>query len=91
MLGRIYIRLFGRVQGVGYRFYTLNVAKRLGVKGYARNMSDGSLEIVAEGDVEKLAEFVDEVLKGPPFARIEDYVIKWEKYKGEYEDFVILY
>ena len=91
MLGRIYLRLFGRVQGVGYRFYTLSIAKSLGIKGYAKNLSDGSLEIVGEGELEKLAKFVDEVLKGPPFARVDDYIIRWEKYKGEFNGFIILY
>jgi len=60
----------GRVQGVGYRYYVLRQAEVLGVSGYARNRSDGSVEVVAEGSDTALADFEARLREGPTFAEV---------------------
>jgi len=86
---RVHVIVRGRVQGVGFRFFTVRVAKELGVTGFVRNLPDGTVEIVAEGDVEKLAKLVEAVRRGPPLARVTGLDVKWESYKGEYKGFYI--
>jgi acylphosphatase len=60
----------GRVQGVGYRYFVMREAAALGVTGFARNLPDGSVEVVAEGDEGVLADFEGRLRKGPSFARV---------------------
>jgi acylphosphatase len=60
----------GRVQGVGYRYFALREAERLGVTGFARNHADGSVEVVAEGPEESLAAFEERLREGPGFAAV---------------------
>jgi acylphosphatase len=60
----------GRVQGVGYRYFVMREADALGVTGFARNLPDGSVEVVAEGDEAVLADFEGRLRKGPSFARV---------------------
>jgi acylphosphatase len=62
----------GRVQGVGYRYFVLRQADSLGVSGYARNLSDGSVEVVAEGGESALADFEERLREGPSFAEVAD-------------------
>jgi acylphosphatase len=59
------------VQGVGYRYFVLRAADRLGVSGYARNLPDGRVEVVAEGAEEALARLEDEMRRGPSFADVQ--------------------
>jgi len=62
--------VFGRVQGVGYRYFALREADLLGVTGFARNLADGSVEIVAEGLEESLAALEERLREGPGFAAV---------------------
>jgi acylphosphatase len=62
----------GRVQGVGFRFATVRVAERLGLRGWVRNRRDGRVEIVAEGEPEDVRQLVDWCRTGPPGARVTD-------------------
>jgi len=61
----------GRVQGVGFRFFTEDAARREGLHGWVRNLVDGRVEIMAEGDAEAVDRFERHVRHGPPGARIE--------------------
>ncbi len=61
----------GRVQGVGYRYYARQRADRLGITGFARNLRDGSVEVVAEGDEAAVAAFEDALRQGPSFSEVE--------------------
>lgn len=60
----------GRVQGVGYRFFTETSAGALGIRGWVRNLPDGSVEVHAEGTPEQLAEFASDLSRGPRYARV---------------------
>ncbi len=62
----------GRVQRVGFRFFVEHAAQREGIQGYVRNQHDGSVEIVAEGDMEALQRFEMAVRRGPTGARVDD-------------------
>ena len=62
----------GRVQGVGFRYFTEASAAREGLHGWVRNLPDGRVEITAEGDAEALDRFERHVRHGPPGARVEN-------------------
>jgi acylphosphatase len=62
----------GRVQGVGFRWFTESIAAREGLHGWVRNRSDGCVEALAEGDAEALERFERALRHGPPAARVED-------------------
>jgi acylphosphatase len=60
----------GRVQGVGYRYFVLREAEGLGVSGFARNLPDGSVEVIAEGEDPVLVQLEERLKKGPSFANV---------------------
>ena len=62
----------GRVQGVGYRFFAERAARDLDLRGWVRNLPDGSVETVAEGEEEAIARYFDRLRQGPRGARVED-------------------
>jgi acylphosphatase len=64
-------RVHGRVQGVGFRWFVVRLARACGVTGGVRNEADGSVTAVAEGDAESLAKFLAGLEQGPPAARVE--------------------
>ncbi|MCD6575782.1 MAG: acylphosphatase [Nanoarchaeota archaeon] len=84
---RFHIFVSGRVQGVFFRANTVEVARKLGIVGWVRNLRDGRVEIVAEGSEEKLKEFVEWLKKGPILAKVVDIVIEEETPTGEFSDF----
>ena len=61
----------GRVQGVGFRWFAWKAAERLGLRGTAQNLPDGSVEVVAEGSEQALAELERALGRGPAMARVE--------------------
>ena len=61
----------GRVQGVGYRYFVLHEARTLGVTGFARNLPDGTVEVIAEGSEEALAGFEVRLREGPAFSEVQ--------------------
>lgn len=75
---RIHIIVKGIVQGVGFRYFTVNVAERYGIVGFVRNLPTGEVEIVAEGEESMLTKFANEIKRGPPTAEITDVKI-WEE------------
>ena len=60
----------GRVQGVGYRYFVMREAAALGVSGFARNLPDGTVEVIAEAAEDVLAEFEGRLREGPSFASV---------------------
>jgi acylphosphatase len=79
----------GRVQGVYYRAFTRQSADRLGIRGYARNLRDGSVEVYAEGDRKQLDRLLSNLKQGPPAARVDRVEITWLDYTGGYRDFSV--
>ena len=80
----------GRVQGVGFRYFVADEARRLGLRGYVRNMPDrSSVELVAEGEKSGLDRLLLVVRKGPPGARVVNVDAAWSGRSGDYDDFRI--
>ena len=65
------ILVSGRVQAVSYRDWTVRTATRLGLKGWVRNLDDGRVEILADGEEEAIGKLVDACREGPPLARVD--------------------
>ena len=81
----VILQVYGKVQGVGFRYYTQKKAETLGIKGYVRNRPDGSVYIEAEGDAGALASFIDWCSEGPAWAhvrRVEKQEIPPQGYEG---------
>jgi acylphosphatase len=72
-----HIWISGRVQGVGFRYFTAGQARRLGVRGSVRNLPDGRVEVVAEGDRAAIEALLAAVRQGPPGAHVRDVRVDW--------------
>ncbi|MGI0029162.1 MAG: acylphosphatase [Nitrososphaera sp.] len=81
----------GKVQGVYYRQNTREAAIRHGATGWVRNLPDGRVEAVIEGDEAIVGKVIDWCRVGPPKAHVKDVEVKYEKYTGEFSDFTISY
>jgi acylphosphatase len=90
-LKRIRAVVKGRVQGVFFRSHTQEKALALGLAGWVRNRPDGSVETVAEGDVDRLEQFHQWLHHGPPAARVDLVEVEEQKPQGELRDFEIRY
>ncbi|NVM02341.1 MAG: acylphosphatase [Candidatus Helarchaeota archaeon] len=88
---RIHAFVSGRVQGVFFRWETQEYATKLGIKGWAKNLRDGRVEVVAEGKEDKLEELIKFLHKGPQYARVTKVEVNWEKFKGKFDKFFITY
>ena len=88
---RARLRIYGLVQGVFFRASMRRKALELGVTGWVRNLPDGSVEAVVEGEEEAVGELIAWAHEGPPLARVERVDVEWEEYKGEFRDFRIKY
>ncbi len=88
---RVHVWISGLVQGVFFRYHTRKLAKKLGVRGWVRNLPDGRVEAVMEGEEEALKKMLEFCREGPPGAEVERVEIKWERPKGEFDDFEIQY
>ena len=89
MAKRVHIWVSGRVQGVFYRGSARDQAMGLGLTGWARNLPDGRVEIVAEGDAQRVAEFVAWCRVGPALARVEDCQVVEEPPLGDFGEFQV--
>jgi acylphosphatase len=79
----------GRVQGVGFRYFVQHAGNRLGLCGDVRNCPDSTVEIIVEGNADKLADFIKQVEVGPPQARVQRVEVMDIPVKGTYRSFSI--
>jgi acylphosphatase len=79
----------GWVQGVFFRSETRRLANAYGVTGWVRNLEDGRVEAVFEGEEESVKRLVEFCRKGPPAARVDNVDVSWERYSGSFDDFQI--
>lgn len=86
---RVKIKVFGKVQGVFFRYSVKELADRLGVKGFAKNNLDGSVEILAEGNDTAVSQIIEFCRQGPETARIDNVEVKEEKFIGNDDKFEI--
>ena len=88
---RLHIWVSGRVQGVFFRAYTVDLAKRLGLTGWVRNLPDRRVEIVAEGEESALQQLLAWCHEGPPAARVDQVECREEPVSGEFDTFIMRY
>ena len=87
---RVRLRISGVVQGVAFRYYTVAEAKRLGVTGWVRNVPDGTVEALAEGELAAVDEFTQWCHSGPRMARVDGVKVKVEEYGNGFEGFDVV-
>jgi acylphosphatase len=90
-LVRAHLYISGRVQGVFFRYETKAMALKLGVNGWVRNLPNGQVEALVEGEKEKVEKLIEFCRKGPPGAHVTQVDVKWESPTGEFKSFVIKY
>ncbi|ETR67053.1 MAG: acylphosphatase [Candidatus Magnetoglobus multicellularis str. Araruama] len=76
---RCHVRISGKVQGVGYRMETRRTAEKLGVKGWVKNRSDGTVEAVFEGSQDAVDQLIEWCYSGPPNANVTDIAKNWDE------------
>lgn len=90
-LARAEIISRGVVQGVGFRYFVVRNAENLGLTGFVENLDDGSVLTIAEGDEAKINRFYSLLEKGPAYAEVDECLIKWQPFKGEFSTFDVRY
>ena len=91
-MAQLSVTVYGRVQGVYFRYSVLNKARGLGLKGYVRNLGCGdALEVQAEGEKPQLNKLLEQLKTGPPGAQVKRVEIDWADYSGQFKDFKIRY
>ena len=93
MMGKKRVRILveGRVQGVFFRATARDIARKLGVKGWVRNRWDGRVELVVEGDEDKVNSMIEWCHQGPPGALVRKVEVEPQPFKGEFNSFSIRY
>jgi acylphosphatase len=87
---RVVLVIKGRVQGVFFRAAAQREARRLGVTGWVKNRTDGSVEVLAEGDEDSIRELMMWANHGPSAARVDQVDVRWRGYTGEFPEFSII-
>ena len=88
---RVHVYISGRVQGVFFRAETQRVAQGFNITGWVRNMADGRVEAVFEGDDADIDKMLAWCHIGPSAARVDEVLTEEEPYTGEFRDFSIKY
>ena len=82
-----HILVSGLVQGIGFRYFTSQLADQYGLTGWVRNTPDGKVEIEVEGDRGLVTAFMKEIRIGPSSSHVTAIDVQWKEYTGEYKDF----
>jgi acylphosphatase len=91
-VARLSATVYGRVQGVYFRYFVRNVARMLSLKGYVRNLASGdAVEVQAEGEKQQLHVLLEQLKVGPPGAWVKRVEVKWADYSGRFDDFSVRY
>ena len=85
------VKVFGMVQGVGFRYYTLRRAQHYRLNGYVKNLPDRTVEAYAEGAEETLQHFLADLRRGPSGSQVDDLKVEWLAYSGKYSGFDITF
>lgn len=83
------VLISGHVQGVGFRYFTTDLARNFGVNGWIRNLATGDVEIYVEGDKSTVSGFLKELKTGPRHGRIGNFQIEWKQFEGKYDSFQV--
>jgi acylphosphatase len=91
-VARLSATVYGRVQGVYFRYFVRNVARRLNLKGYVRNLASGdAIKVQAEGEKPQLDKLLEQLKAGPPGAWVKRVAVDWSDYSGQFDNFNIRY
>lgn len=88
---RAHVIVMGKVQGVFYRAETASKAKQLNVMGWVRNLPDGRVEAVFEGEEINVRKIIDFCKRGPQNAYVVNIDVRWQEWKGEFDSFRVRY
>jgi acylphosphatase len=88
-LVRVHLKIHGKVQNVGFRFFTNRKAAASGLTGWIKNANDNQVEIVMEGDKRKIEECIKSCHQGPLFSKVEKIEVEWQKPTGEFKCFEV--
>jgi acylphosphatase len=83
------LKVRGMVQGVGYRYFCQTRATALGLTGWVRNLSDGSVQLLVEGEKSIIETFIELLRTGPSNASVENIDTRWTTYTGKFHSFQI--
>jgi acylphosphatase len=86
----VYVRVRGRVQGVGFRYFTLRAAQRHGIAGWVRNRPDGDVEAEGQGSAAALQAWLDELRRGPLGGRVDQLESRSQPPTRSFSSFEIL-
>ncbi len=86
---RLHAWIYGFVQGVSFRYYTIRQAQSLDLVGWVRNRFDGSVEVVAEGPRDAVDNLLSWLHRGPPAAEVDRVDVHWEQPTGESSRFEV--
>lgn len=91
-LKSLHLTVSGRVHGVGFRFFTQDIARSMGITGYVKNTFNGDVEIIAEGEEFILYKFLDKIKQGPSLSRVINVDADWNIIKEKkYNNFSITF
>jgi len=85
----LHATVIGRVQGVSFRYYVVELAGSLNLNGWVRNKWNGSVEVTAEGSYPNLETLLQALREGPSMARVDDICYEWQAYTGVFKDFQV--
>lgn len=86
---QVHLFISGIVQGVGFRFFVQEIAEELELTGWVKNLPDGKVEAVAQGEKVQLDKFIIACRKGPYLSEVEDVHDEWEEAREKFIDFEI--
>ncbi len=91
MKSRAHVYVTGMVQGVFFRAETANFAHRLNLAGWVRNLPDGRVEALFEGEKENVEKAVEFCRRGPSGAHVSNLDVEWGEWRGEFRDFRVIH
>ena len=90
-LEELHARISGYVQGVGFRYFVIRIAQPLGLRGYTRNLSDGNVEVVAQGPRIALERLLEQLRRGPSASEVEEVQTTWREPGEHFSGFHVRY
>lgn len=89
MNSRVHVFISGKVQGVFFRSSTKDIAKKLGLYGWVRNLADGRVEAVFEGEKDAIEKMLEWCKVGPEYAKVTGIEVIREEFKGDFKEFLL--
>ncbi len=86
---RAVVRIRGQVQGVGYRYFSCQVAQKHDLSGWVKNLPNGDVAALLEGKESDIRAAIEALQQGPSMAQVDEVLIDWQAYRGEFSCFEI--